>query len=126
MEVTPVVAEDRQLIQAYGDGGFKIAGERYDGSVVVFPGRTLAWAPASLDGLTIEHFEPVFSETPPPEILIFGAGVRFALLPRQLREALRGRVPGLGVEAMDTAAACRTYNVLLAEERRVVASLIAI
>jgi uncharacterized protein len=67
---------------------------------------------------------PVVEADPAVELLILGCGPSFAQAPLHLRDALRAH--GIVVEAMATPAACRTYNVLLAEDRRVAAALIAI
>jgi uncharacterized protein len=111
MEVTPVVPAGRQLIQAYREGGFTVAGTRHEGSLLVMPERTLPWRVDTLSAITVE-------------LLILGCGPEFALAPERLRAALRAH--GIVVEAMATPAACRTYNVLLAEDRRVAAALIAV
>jgi uncharacterized protein len=124
MEVTPVVPAGRQLIQAYREGGFTIAGTRHEGSLLVMPEATLAWPVASLSAITVESMLPITSADPTVEILILGCGPSFALAPAFLRDALRAH--GIAVESMATPAACRTYNVLLAEDRRVAAALIAI
>ena len=124
MDVTPHVPEGRQLVQAYRPGGFTIGGRDYEGSVLVFPGHTVGWPVTALDQLTAAALRPVIEASPPVELLVLGAGGRFALLPPRLRRELREQ--GLIVDVMDTAAACRTYNVLLAEERRVAAALIAV
>jgi uncharacterized protein len=123
MELTRIVAEGRQQIQAYRDGGFTIGGARHQGSVLVLPDRTLPWAVSALRALTLESLAPII-ETGAVEILILGCGARFALPSVQLRQALRAH--GIVTEAMDTRAACRTFNVLLAEDRRVAAALIAL
>ncbi len=68
--------------------------------------------------------EPIRAAEPAVEILMLGCGGRFAMVPAELRQALRAE--GIALEAMDTGAACRTYNVLLAEDRRVAAALIAL
>lgn len=124
MEVTSAVPAGRQLIQAYREGGFTVAGMRYQGSLLVMPGRTLAWPVTALDVITLESMAPITQADPAIELLILGCGEKFALAPPALRDGLRGQ--GVVVEAMATAAACRTYNVLLAEDRRVAAALIAI
>ena len=125
MEITPIVpAGQRQLIESYRTGGFKIAGVRYQGSVLVLPERTLLWPVKELAEVTAASFDPITQAEPAVEILLLGCGPNFALLPATLREGLRGR--GIVTEAMATAAACRTYNVLLAEDRRVAAALIAL
>ena len=122
-DVTPEVPRGRQLIQAYSAEGFTIAGTRHPGAVLVLPEETLGWAVARLVDVTVENLEPVLAGDPAPEILVLGTGARFAMVDAGLRQALRAR--GVIVESMDTAAACRTFNVLLAEDRRVVAALIA-
>jgi uncharacterized protein len=124
MEVTPVVAAGRQLIQAYREGSFTVAGTRYEGSVLVMPERTLRWPVDTIAAITIESMAPITRSDPAVELLILGCGPSFALTPPGLRDALR--TCGIVVEAMATPAACRTYNVLLAEDRRVAAALIAL
>ncbi len=124
MDVTPLIEGDRQVIDGYGPGVFHIAGEPRDGSVLVFPERTLGWAATSFDKLTIEDFQPVIDAAPPVELLLLGCGERMLMPPAQLRAALRAC--GIVLEPMDTGAACRTFNVLLAEDRRVAAALFAL
>ncbi|WGF89681.1 Mth938-like domain-containing protein [Marinivivus vitaminiproducens] len=126
MEVTPLIAPERQLIQSYGEGGFKITGIRHEGSILVLPERTEAWPVADLGQAPPDSLGPILAHEPPVEILLIGAGGRFARLPRGLRDGLKARLPRLSIETMDTPAACRTYNVLLAEDRRVAAALIAV
>jgi uncharacterized protein len=124
MEITPVVAAGRQLIQAYREGGFTVAGTRHEGSLLVMPERTLPWRVDTLAAVTVESMAPITQADPAVELLILGCGPKFALAPSSLRDALRAH--GIVVEAMATPAACRTYNVLLAEDRRVAAALIAV
>ncbi len=120
MDVTPLVPAGRQLIQGYGDLGFTISGRRWDGSVLVLPDRTLAWPVTALAGLTLASL----AEVGAPDILVLGCGPRMGVVPPDIRAALRAA--GTVIEPMDTGAACRTYNVLLAEDRRVAAALIAV
>jgi uncharacterized protein len=121
---TPQVPADRKLVQSYHAGGFTISGVRHVGSALVFPDRVLSWPVQAMPELDLEGFEPLRASGPAPDILVVGSGARFALFPPALREALKGW--GAVVEVMDTPAACRTYNLLLAEERRVAAALIAL
>jgi uncharacterized protein len=123
MELTQILAQGRQQIQAYREGGFTIAGVRHQGSVLVFPDRTVPWAALDLPGVTLESLGPITGAAG-IEILILGCGARFALPSPELRQALRAH--GIVTESMDTRAACRTFNVLLAEDRRVAAALIAL
>lgn len=114
----------RQLIQSYAAGGFRIAGSRHEGSVLVLPERTLAWPVAAPEQVTAESLAPIAAAEPAVEILLLGLGPRFATVAAELRSELRAA--GIVVEAMDTAAACRTYNLLASEDRRVAAALIAL
>ncbi len=112
---------DRQFVTAYGDGGFQISGTRYSGAVIVLPTRTVAWQPGALDTLTEDAFEAVLTADPPTEILLLGTGEGMSQVGLPLRRALDAR--GITLDVMDTGAACRTYNVLMDEERRVAAAL---
>ena len=114
-DITPPVAPGRQLIQGYGDGGFRIAGVAHHGSILVFPEFTLSWPVADMDRLAADSFGQVLGATRMPEILLVGCGRKFALLAPDVRQALEDS--GIAVEIMDTGAACRTFNVLLGEDR---------
>ncbi|MFC4351193.1 Mth938-like domain-containing protein [Fodinicurvata halophila] len=123
MDVTPLVPQGRQVIEAYGDNGFRISGVRYDGSVLVLPDRTLNWAVATSEDITAESLVPV-TDHEETELLLLGFGKRPVMLSQAFRDTLRSK--GVSLEPMDTGAASRTYNVLLAEGRRVAAALIAV
>lgn len=120
----PQFAPEQQVLQGYRAGGFTVSGVRHAGSILVFPDRTLPWPVRALDDLDLGALDAVRTAQPMPDILIVGTGAGFALFPPALRQAIRAWGPV--VEAMATAAACRTYNVLLAEERRVAAALMAL
>jgi uncharacterized protein len=124
LDINPEVPAHVQLIQGYREGGFTIGGVRHQGSVLVLRERTLAWQVAAFDDLTQESLEPVLGAAPAVEILVLGAGPRFAMVSPAFRQGLRER--GVAVECMATPAACRTFNVLLAEDRRVAAALIPV
>ena len=123
MELTRVAPEGRQVIQGHREGGFTIAGTRHEGSVLVLPDRTLPWPVRDLAAVTIESLAPITAAAASVDILVLGCGAAFGQPGAGLREALRAH--GIVTEAMDTRAACRTFNVLLAEDRRVAAALIA-
>lgn len=124
LDVTPDIPAGRQQINAYGDGGFKIAGVDYQGSVLVFLDKTLSWDVTDPDDVTIESLQAVVDAAADLDILIVGGGPRFVPPPKGLREALRAH--GVVLEWMDTSAGCRTFSALLIEERRVAAALIAV
>ncbi len=120
VEITPLLPGNRQVIERYGDTGFRISGVAWTSSVLVRPTRTLTWDVTCLEDITEDSLAPFFDGT--VEVLLIGCGARIAMIPPKLRAAVRARGPV--IDAMDTGAACRTYNVLLAEDRRVAAALI--
>lgn len=113
--------EGAQAITRHGPGGIAVAGVEWTESVLVpWQGGVRAWGAASFEALTAEHFAAVAALK--PELVVFGSGPRLRFpKPALLRPLVEA---GIGTETMDTAAACRTYNVLLAEGRAVVAALV--
>jgi uncharacterized protein len=114
-------AEGQNQFTGYGDGYVSINHERHERSILVSPDRpVLDWAPESFDALSAAHLAAVLDLK--PEIVILGTGeaLRFppAALMRVFAEAR------IGFEVMDTKAACRTYNILMAEGRQVVAAIL--
>lgn len=124
LDINPVVPKDRQLIQSYGDGRFKVTGEFFDGSILVFPEETRLWAVTETAEIDMASLDAVIAEGDAVDILLVGCGPRFKAIPKGLRQALREA--GIVLEWMDTGAACRTFNVLIAEERRVAAAILAV
>ena len=124
MDITPEIPADRKYIDNYGDGGFRVSGERYEGSVIVMPEQVLAWPVSTLAELNAESVVAVLAAEPAIELLLIGCGTRVERIPKDVRDALLAGA--IIVDGMESGAACRTYNVLMAEERRVAAALIAI
>jgi uncharacterized protein len=119
------VARDAPSIDAYGGGGFRLSGERIEGSVLIVRDAARAWAVTTLAEVTVEALAPVFEAgRAEVEFLLLGVGAANALPPRAVREALAKA--GIGLEFMDTPAAARLYNVLTSEGRRLAAALIAV
>ena len=114
----------RHLIDAFGAGGFRFAEMSHRGSILATPGGIRIWPVMRFAELTLESLKPVFDEAEAIDFLILGIGHEIAFLPPSLRDPLRE--VGIAVEAMATPAAARTYNVLVGEERRVAAALIAV
>jgi len=98
-----------------------VNGRPWQSSVLVpWQGEALAWAPASFDAFEPAHFEQILALK--PELVILGSGARLRFThPGHYRSLIEARI---GVDTMDVAAACRTYNVLAAEGRAVVAALL--
>lgn len=112
-------------IDAFGDGGFRIAGERHEGHVLIFGAQVSAWsAQADAKTLAAADFGRFLEGADAPDMLVLGTGARLAHPPAEVRQAFREA--GVGLEVVDTATACRTYNLLAGEGRRIGAALIAI
>jgi uncharacterized protein len=126
MDLTPLVPQGRQIIESYGDGRFRVTGAVHQGSILVFPDRTLAWPITESAALTEESLAGVAAagDAGAIDLLLIGCGARMSLIPAKLRAGLRAH--GVVIESMDTGAAARTYNVLAAEGRKVAAALIAV
>jgi uncharacterized protein len=114
----------RQIIESYGGGGFRIAGVRHSGSVLIFPDQTLGWPVDDAADISMASLSELLRRAKSVRILVVGCGRAFAPKPPQLDADLRAA--GISVEWMDTGAACRTFNVLLLEDREVAAALIAV
>ena len=111
-------------IDAYGNGGFRFAGMSHRGSLLILPSGIYGWAVGDLAVLSAASFEAVFAERAGIEFVLLGTGARQGWPDRTLRQAFADH--HLVLECMDTGAAVRTYNVLLAEQRTVAAALIAV
>jgi uncharacterized protein len=125
MDITPLVPKGRQLIQGYGDKGFRVSGARYEGSVWILPEQTIAWPVAAIADVSPDSLKELLAlAAQHVRILLIGTGKSMLPLPAAWRAM--AREADVALEPMDTGAACRTYNVLLTEERSVAAALIAV
>lgn len=123
LDITPAIVTGGQLIQRYGDGGFRVAGIDYQGSIIVRVDATDRWPVSAVSEIDLTSLTPLSGVSPAVDILLIGCGPRFSPPPSDLRRGLKNA--GMVLEWMDTGAACRTFNVLLAEGRAVAAALIA-
>ena len=112
---------DRNLITAYGAGHVEINRQRHETSLVLLPDRLISpWAASGFAALQVSDFQLIADLA--PEILLVGTGIRQRFpAPALLRSLIEARI---GYEIMDSAAAARTYNVLMLEGRRVAAALL--
>ena len=107
-------------IQSYADGQISISGKRFTQSLIITPERVITdWRPTDFSCLLPEDFTPLVELG--PELVILGTGSTQQFPHPSLTQGLMQQ--SIGLEAMDTAAACRTYNILMAEGRKVVAAL---
>lgn len=117
MRLNEIVFTDAQPVEGYGPGFFRIGGQVVQGPVITGPIGTQTWA-------GLDDAAPLIDLKDHIDVLFVGTGADVAHLPDALLDKLQEA--GLGVEAMSSPAACRTYNVLLSEGRRVALALIPV
>lgn len=121
MKLHSTPTQQYQTVTAYDDTGVEINARRFDFSLLVMPETApAAWPVASFEALTAEHFALIDAAL--PDVVILGTGRRQQFVHPRLTAALTAR--RVGVECMDNPAACRTYNILMAEGRKVALALI--
>lgn len=121
MKFQPDLLAGTNVITRHEPDALWVGNTRFSHSLIVpWQGTVLPWAPARPDELIAEHFEALLALQ--PELVIFGSGPRLKFVSPALMRALIER--RIGVETMDTPAACRTYNVLVSEGRSAVAALL--
>ena len=117
MRLNEIRFTDGLPVDGYGPGYFRIAGKVYEGPVLVLPDGVSAWA-------GYDETSPLVAAADAIDVLFVGTGAEIAHLPVAFREAMEAS--GIGAEPMASAAACRTYNILLSEGRRVGLALIPV
>ena len=124
MTSTPAHYPARVPIDAYGNGGFRFAEMSHRGSILIVPSGIYAWNVADMDEVDVDRCAPFLRELKSPAFVVLGTGTTPVMPDAALRKAFAAA--GLGLEPMSTGAACRTYNVLLAEGRDLGAAFIAV
>ncbi|WP_295995382.1 Mth938-like domain-containing protein [Rugamonas sp.] len=110
-----------QTVTGYDESGVEVNAERYNYSLIVMPEMApRAWPVAAFEDLTAAHFEQILADA--PDVVILGTGARQRFVHPKLTAALTMR--RIGVDCMDTQAACRTYNILMGEGRKVTLALV--
>lgn len=117
MELQDMPFEGDRPIDGYGPGFFRVGGEVHDAPVAVLPGGVTGWG-------GLEDAETLLAARDRIDVLFMGMGSEITPAPAELRATLEEA--GLGVEIMSSPAACRTYNVLLSEGRRIGAALLPV
>ena len=117
MRLNEVQFDDSRPIDGYGPGFFRIGGKVFQGAVLAMGSGVHVWG-------GFEDVATVIAAKDDLDVLFVGTGAEIAHIPAPFREALEEA--GIGVEPMSSPAACRTYNVLLSEGRRVAAALIPV
>ncbi len=111
-------------LEAYGEGGFRLDGERHDGSVLIVNGEVSSWPVETMADISLTVMTPVFQASPRPELILLGCGAMMTHPPAALSDWCRREAVGL--EFMDTGAACRVYATLVGQGRHIAAALIAV
>ena len=119
MRMIEIDYEAQPPIDGYGPGGFRVGGDWQTGAILI-----MAEGPAPFEGVSPEGIAPLIARAGDLDVVLFGMGDDIAPLPVPLRTMLEEA--GLGYETMSTPSACRTYNVLLTEDRRVAAALLPV
>ncbi|MRG73581.1 hypothetical protein GH722_17580 [Alphaproteobacteria bacterium HT1-32] len=122
-ELTPIRETRLSLVQRYGEGRFRISGESYTGSVLVTPESVIPIPVETLADVDAGSVQSAVGDTV-IDILLVGCGGAIPRLDSDFKSAMKAA--GISAEPMDTGAACRTFNVLVTEGRRVAALLIAV
>ncbi|AVO36368.1 Mth938-like domain-containing protein [Pukyongiella litopenaei] len=117
MRLNEMAYPDGLPVDGYGAGFFRIGGEIHKGAVVTGPGGTGPWG-------GLDDAEPLIALADRIDVLLIGTGAEMLPVPAPLRQRLEQA--GVGMEHMGSPAACRTYNVLLAEGRRVALALLPV
>lgn len=123
MKITQEFGKTGNTIIAYEARAIQVNERRYERSLILMPERLNAdWEPQDMDTLEAQHFDIIRQWR--PEIVILGTGARQQFPTREIFRLFIDA--GIGLEVMDTPAACRTYNIIMAEGRQVAAALMMI
>jgi uncharacterized protein len=114
----------QEPIDSYGNGGFRFGEMSHRGSILSLPSGIWAWDVGAASGIDVQALDSVLAEADAIDFLVVGTGATLAPLGAETRAVLQEQ--NIGLELLTTGAAVRTYNILLAERRRVAAALIAV
>ncbi|MDO9525149.1 MAG: Mth938-like domain-containing protein [Gemmobacter sp.] len=117
MKLTEVAFGASRPVDGYGPGFFRVAGVAHQGPVAVLPGGAVVWGGYDDTATLLAHAATL-------DVVFIGTGAEIAQVPAAFRAALENA--GVGVEVMNSPAACRTYNVCLSEGRRIAAALLPV
>ena len=120
MKFTQQRPEGINLIRRYGADFISLGGDEIRESCIITASTFASWTPRSVDELTVEHFVPLFEQR--PEVVVLSTGARQVFPRAALRAEFAARK--IGLDVMEIGAACRTYNVLVSEDRRALAAIL--
>jgi len=117
MQLNEIIFDKAMPIEGYGPGFFRVGGRVIQGAVLALPNSAQKWG-------GLDDIDALLAVADQVDVIFLGTGAEIAHAPDAMREALEEH--GIGLEVMASAAACRTYNILLSEGRRVAAALVPV
>ncbi len=119
MDITPLIPKNKKQIRSYGKNSFTVGDEEFNSNIIISPDSVTIWPEKSFETITERSFDLLSDRT---ELLLIGCGKKHLPLPANIQVYFAEK--NIAVDIMTTNAACRTYNILLAEGRNVSAALI--
>ncbi|MFT5703055.1 MAG: hypothetical protein ACJAZX_000788 [Rickettsiales bacterium] len=123
MDITPQVSKDLYSLEGYGSEGFKINDRFYKSSIILTPSQIIEVKIDSLEDFFEQNLSEILEKE--PEILLIGTGKNHRVISASLKNKIKSFYPKISIDEMSTGSACRTYNILMSEDRHVAAFLIA-
>lgn len=124
MEFNDVTSQSDTSLSSYGNNGFRIGEQHYEGSILITPKGYYPWDVSDISAFSYESLKRIIDQQAEIDILLIGTGDTMVFLSKAHRNRLEAA--NFSVDVMATGAAARTYNILLAEGRKVAAALIAV
>lgn len=123
-DITPIIPEGRKIIQAYGNGGFTVNGEKINSAIFITQDSLVKINASNLQEINQNFFAEIGNILSEQEIMLVGYGTNSDFFPAEIEKFLRDKK--ISIDYINSGAACRTYNILLSEERKVCAIIIPV
>lgn len=124
MDITPTIPKNRNNINSYGSEGFKINETLHQNSIILTPQRVIEVKINSVEDFFEQDLKNIFDTQ--PEILLIGTGNNHQIISVHLKNKIKSQYPEISIDEMNTGSACRTYNILMMEDRNVAVFLMPI
>ena len=121
MDITPNIPKNRNIINSYGIEGFKINETLYKYSIILTPSQIVQVKIATIENFFEQNLKIIFDFE--PEILLIGTGKNHQIISADLKNKIKLQYPMIAIDEMSTGSACRTYNILMSEDRNIAALL---
>ena len=124
MDITPAIPKNRNVINGYGIEGFKINENLYQNSIILTPHQIIEVKISSVEDFFEQNLKVILDFE--PEILLIGTGDNHQIISANLKNKIKTHYPEISIDEMNTCSACRTYNILMMEDRNVAVFLMSI